>query len=185
MKLGYWTTLFWLAQSKARVDLSEEDTATFAGNETGLLAAPLHRLVVNKCCAAQLRPPLLLRSAQRIAQDEKTTGHTLIHKAFTPPWAQRRHFLTNKISMQLFLYRYRISLYQNRATVQEAPKQRNRTKKSQVLTVYNIHVQRQGSTWQLYRNNYIIQNIFTLSEILRISAHTRNLPNNNRGWGQN
>ena len=91
-----------LAQSKAREGL-EEDTSTLTGNETGLLATSWHRLVVNKCCTAQLSPPLLLRSVQTVAQDEKTTSHTLIHKAFTPPWARRRRFLTNKISMQLFL----------------------------------------------------------------------------------
>jgi len=50
----------------------EEDTSTLTGNETGLLAASGHRLVVNKCCTAQLSPPLLLRSVQTVAQDEKT-----------------------------------------------------------------------------------------------------------------
>lgn len=97
-----WKTQFRHVQSKAREDLVE-DTSTLTGNETGLLAASGHRLVVNKCCTAQLCTPLLLRSVQTVAQDEKTTSHTLIHKAFTPPWAQRRHFLTNKTSMQLFL----------------------------------------------------------------------------------
>jgi hypothetical protein len=97
-----WRTLFRLAQSKAHEDLRGRHFNHHRKRIwiVGSVGTPLGR---SKCWAAQLCPPLLLWSVQRIAQDEKTASHTLIHKAFTPPWAQWRPFLTNKITMQLFL----------------------------------------------------------------------------------
>jgi hypothetical protein len=49
--------------------------------------------------------------------------------------------LQTKQVKQLFLQHYLVSLHQNRITAQEVPKQRERTKRKEVLTICNIHAQ--------------------------------------------
>jgi len=72
--------------NQKQVEDLEVDTSTLIGNETGLLAASVHRLVVNKY-AAQSSCALPCYSGQHkeLRKMRNQTSHTLIHKAFTPP----------------------------------------------------------------------------------------------------